>query len=384
MSKKFFSCKWILAFISVLFLAKCKVPYDPQINGSKDHYLIVEGFINPGGVTNIKLSRTRNITFGDTAAYINETGAKVFIEDNNTNLYPLFEAGSGNYSGNFNLDPNLKYSLHITTSDNKEYLSDFVSCKQSPPIDTIGWNLKDQNVHIFVNTHDPNNGTHFYRWSYSQTWEFHSQYYSNWVFVPFDSTVVRRTIPVDVCYRTENSSNIILGSSAKLQQDVIYESPIVLIPFHDRRLSVLYSILVTQYALDSAAYNYWTAMKSNTENVGSLFDPQPNQTKGNIHSVSDPSELVIGYIGAGTTQQERIFISNFSLPSNWNQLPICFEQVVPNNKDSLEKSFSDNSLVPYSENPPGAFIIKSFNAASGSCVDCTVAGGSLDKPNFWP
>ena len=258
-----------------------------------------------------------------------------------------------------------------------------MDCKQSPPIDEVGWKFKDGNVLIYANTHDPNNDTHFYRWSYSETWEFHSQYHSKWIFNPVDSTVIRRTIPVDVCYRSRNSNKIVLGSSAKLSEDVIHEAPVELIQFGDRRISVLYSILVTQYALDSAAYNYWNAMKDNTENTGSIFGSQPNQTKGNVHSVGDPTETVIGYIGAGTTRQQRLFISNSSMPSNWNGQSNCFEKYVPNNIDSIIYSFAGNSLIPYEEDPPEAMMIKGYFSASATCVDCTLTG-TLVKPSFWP
>lgn len=375
MNKKIFSVKW-LALIAILFLTKCKVPYDPPIKNSLYHYLVVEGNINPDGLTSIQLSRTRNISAGDTAAYIYELNAKVVIEDNANNTYPLSENGKGNYSGSYTLNTSNQYRLHITTSDHKEYLSTFVPCKITPLIDNVGWNFNSGNgVQVYVNTHDPNNTTRFYRWSYSETWEFHSQYYSLFTYVPADSSVIVRTAPVFVCYQTDNSPTIILGSSAKLAQDVIHEAPVTAIPVHDKKISVLYSILVTQYALDSAGYNYWNAMKTNTENVGSIFDSQPNQTVGNIKCTTDSSELVIGYIGASTTDQSRLFISNSSMPTGWNVAPNCTEYDVPS--DSIVYYFGSGSYIPIQITRKGYF------SASSSCVDCTLSGSPI-KPSFWP
>ncbi|HXS58826.1 MAG TPA: DUF4249 family protein, partial [Hanamia sp.] len=117
MSKKIFSWKWIIA-LPVMFLAKCKVAYDPPLKNAKLQFLVVEGYINANGETTIKLSRTRNITWGDTAAYKNELNARVAIEDNLQDVFPLNEKGSGSYSGSYFLYPNAKYRLHITTSDN--------------------------------------------------------------------------------------------------------------------------------------------------------------------------------------------------------------------------------------------------------------------------
>jgi hypothetical protein len=378
MNKKYFSGKWIVAFC-ILFLSNCKTPYDPPIKSSKDHFLVVEGYLNGNGLTNMKLSRTRNITWGDTAAYINETGAHLEVQDSNNNSFPLYETGNGNYTGYFYLYSGNSYRLHIRTTDNREYLSDFVPFKQSPPIDKLGWNIKDGGVQIFVNTHDPQNNTTFYRWTYEETWEIHSQYYSTLKYNATDTTVIPRTLPVYQCWRSQNSTNILLGSSAKLKEDVINAAPMLYIPNQDKRISVLYSILVTQYALDSSAYNYWNALKGNTENVGSIFDPQPNMTRGNIQCISDPSETVIGYIGAGNSVQQRIFIQNSELPPGWNLIPDCTEYIVPNIKDSLSFYFSNNSFIPYLQD----MATGSYLSASGRCVDCTLTGSPV-KPTFWP
>ncbi|MEO8720751.1 MAG: DUF4249 family protein, partial [Ginsengibacter sp.] len=214
-----------------------------------------------------------------------------------------------------------------------------------------------------------------------ETWEFHSDYNSTFIYDPLSKKVIKRTVPVNVCYRSTNANKIFIGSTLKLKDDVISEASLDLIPNHDRRIGVLYSTLVTQYALDSAGYNYWNAMKGNTENVGSIFDPQPNQTIGNVHCVSDSLERVIGYIGAGTISQSRLFISNGEMPWEWNQPNNCSEYYVP--RDSVEFYFSNNSLIPYESDPRVGPMPKGYFSASGTCVDCTITG-SLDKPIFWP
>ena len=382
MNKNNFPLSTFIVFICILFVSGCKVPYDPPVKSSNMHFLVVDGFMNANGMTDIRLTRTRNITWGDTAANINETGAHVVIEDESSSGMPLFEGSQGHYYGSYSLTPGARYRLRITTSDQKEYVSDFVTCKITPPIDNIGWKYNDAgDVQIYVNTHDPENKTIYYRWDYKETWEFHSQYYSMFKYNKDSNIVQQRTVPVFVCYRDRNSSSIFLGSSAKLNEDVIHEGPLALIPNHDRRISVLYSTLITQYALDSAGYNYWYAMKGNTENVGSIFDPQPNQTKGNIHNISDSSETVIGYIGAGTLQQQRIFIYNSELRAGWNQPANCTEYDVP--MDSIGYYYGGGAFIPYSSDPPGSPNPKGYFSASATCVDCTLTG-SPDKPAFWP
>ncbi|MGN6532337.1 MAG: DUF4249 domain-containing protein, partial [Ginsengibacter sp.] len=146
MNKKYILSKGIISAFCILFLANCKTPYDPPIKSSKTHFLVVEGYLNGNGPTSIKLSRTRNITWGDTATYINESGAHVELQDSFNNSFPLYEAGNGNYTGYFSLYSGNSYRLHITTVDKKEYVSDFVPFKQSPSIDQLGWKIKDGGV----------------------------------------------------------------------------------------------------------------------------------------------------------------------------------------------------------------------------------------------
>jgi hypothetical protein len=102
-------------------------------------------------------------------------------------------------------------------------------------------------------------------------------------------------------------------------------------------------------------------------------------TAGNIHSVSDPSETVIGYIGAGNAVQQRIFIRNSDMAAGWNLLPDCLEYEVPDIRDSLFFYFSNNSFIPYlQDRTTGGYL-----SATGSCVDCTLSGTPV-KPSFWP
>ena len=378
--ESFFRSFLLITFVA-LFFSRCKVPYAPPLQNSAARYLVVEGYINGDGVTTIKLSRTRNITWGDTAAYINESNANVQVQDNQNNIYPLNNSNNGFYTGNYILSASNLYCLHITTPDNKEYVSDFVPFKTAPPIDSLNWKLVNNGVQVFVDTHDQQNKTRYYRWTYNETWEFHSAYNSIIKYDANNKKVVNRTEQVFQCWRTDSSTNILVGSSAKLQSDIIHNQPITYLPDHDRKISVLYSVLVKQYALDSAAYNYWQAIKGNTENVGSIFDPQPNQTKGNVHCVGDTSETVIGYVGAGTTTEQRLFISNSAMPAGWNLSLNCDEiEVTP---DSIEIYFGMRGYFPIIKDSTPTGAVKGYFSSFGTCVECTLVGTNK-KPVFWP
>ena len=91
----------------------------------------------------------------------------------------------------------------------------------------------------------------------------------------------------------------------------------VFVPSTSEKLETRYSILVKQYALSADAYNYFSILKQNTEELGSIFDTQPSQLTGNVHCTTNATLPVIGYISAGTVQQKRVYINNSQLPTNW-------------------------------------------------------------------
>jgi hypothetical protein len=122
-------------------------------------------------------------------------------------------------------------------------------------------------------------------------------------------------------------------------------------------------------------------MKKNTEALGTIFDPQPSLLKGNIHCVSDPGEIVIGYVNATTVREERIFISEPQLVNRgFNIYESCPSYRVPNNNDSLRVFIPPG--WPYAAIFEGLAIV-AYEVADSRCIDCRERGGSNVKPSFW-
>jgi len=385
MDQHHFYGKILLYGLSALVLSRCKIPYEPKLKSSDTNVLVVEGYIDGSAPISLKLSRARKLTAGDTASPTRELHARVVVEDDHQDAYQLTEAGNGvyNMATILSLNSAYQYRVHIFSANGEEYLSDLVAVKTSPPIDTVGWAFKDDGVQLFLNTHDPANATTYYQWSCTETWEFKTPYDSYYEYVASNNTVIPRLVQVNTCWRSDTANLIFLGSSANLSSDVISQMPLALIPQHDPKISVLYSVLVTQYALDITAYNYWLSIANNTQHIGSIFDPQPNETPGNIHCVTNPAELVVGYIGAGNSSANRTFISNGSMPNGWNLPSTCTDTLVPNDPVSLKFFFSGGLYVPITEvviRPGGPFV---YSASIVPCVDCTLKGTNV-KPFFWP
>ena len=144
------------------------------------------------------------------------------------------------------------------------------------------------------------------------------------------------------------------------------------------QLDILYSILVRQYALTDSAYNFFSLMKQNTQSLGSIFDPQPAPLKGNIQCLTTPSQPVVGWVSAGTLQQQRIFISRSQVPG-WTYSFSCPLPVKSVPEDSLSIYFAQRGYVPL-----GLLENGSAPGILDECTDCTLQGGTTTKPSFWP
>jgi len=367
--------------ILMLLVTTCKKPYEPTVLIKGDNYLVVDGFINTSanGVTTLLLSRTKNLT--DTVVSIPERNASVRIISASGSNYPLQEQGDGMYVSNaLQLNGNTQYGIQITTAGGKQYASDLVTPKQTPPIDSVSWVQDTAGVHVTVNTHDPQNNTRYYRWQYIQTWEYHAQLETAW---GLQNNVIYPRTPTDqvfICYRTTNSTRVLLGSSAALSQDVISQMPLFTIPSNDSTLAQRMSILVKQYALTPAAHSYWQIIQKNSEQLGTLFDLQPSQLEGNLHCISNPNEPVVGFVTAGTETQKRIFISVFDL-YDWRSPRgsyNCLVLTIPQDPNDFSKwTYPDATYVPW------YFATGSIIIAKKVCIDCRESGGTTVKPAFW-
>ncbi|MGK2862780.1 MAG: DUF4249 domain-containing protein [Chitinophagaceae bacterium] len=372
---------WII-LLSVLWLIACKKPYDPPEIKIATNFLVIDGSITCGNdaVTTIVLSRTTNL--GDSLVFNPELNASVFIEQEQGNTFPVTGQRAGTYqTQSLSLDPTKKYRLKIRTADNKNYVSEYVPGKISPAIDSLSWKQNlDLTVSVF--THDLSKNTRYYRWEYDESWNYRSIFSTDYGVQNGLIFVVDATTQRDSCWRTDSSKNIVVGSSVALSEDVINEFPVAVIPQNDQRIGRRYSILVKQYALTEEAFRYLQLIQKNTQQLGTLFDAQPSQLKGNVQSVENPNEPVIGYISASTVSTKRIFIQNNQL-TDWHYaqpVELCGNIVfiAQNPTNYAIWDFPDLSYAPYYFTSGGGIAI-----LKKACLDCTVQGGTNVKPSFW-
>jgi hypothetical protein len=328
--------------------------------------------------TKVRLTRTVNLS--DSVNFTPELGASVQINKRTGGKHTLTETGEGFYESNFEVNLDEMYQLEISIGSEK-YLSDFIPVLHAPAIDSVNWRTDELGVSIHVSTHDPSNQTRFYLWRYTETWEFRAAFQSSFIFE--NGSYIYRLPEQDIyhCWHENNSSEILIGSTNQLNKDVVSDLPLLHIPDRSEKLLQKYSILVEQTAITGEAYDFWQQLKKNTESLGTLFDPQPSQVKGNIQGSN--GQPAIGYFMASTTSKKRMTVALDDLPSAHRFLAesaLCEEDTVllAGLPKFEPKSFN---LVVGVYNVFGQLI--GFRYSTHYCTDCLLQGGTRTKPEYW-
>jgi hypothetical protein len=340
---------------------------------------VVDGSINAhDSSAHVALSRAVSLSAGNIPPA--ERGAMITIEDEGGTFYALPELVAGSYVGKFASAIQKKYRLHITTVDEKKYISDFVTALQSPPIDSIYWEPASDGISVLVDSHDPQGQTQYYRWTFQETWKYNSAYSPGLIVEGGQVLPYFPDFDLHTCYNSTQSSSILIYSTTTFREDRVSKFPVTFLSKISQKLSVRYSIEVTQQAISADQYNFWLQLQTTTQNLGGLFDPLPSQVIGNVHNVNDAKEPVLGYFTAGTFASMRVFIDHYDLPKSLQVLPDFSDCSLDSIPTSRIASYADGTLLIGSYGNP--FTI-GYLSAPIDCLDCRRQGGTTTKPVFW-
>jgi len=373
--RKCMQSKCLILFLIFLFFNSCITQFTPQTNEDKQ-LLVVEGLITDQPVVNtIKLSKSIPLGTKSTANPL--SGCIVSISDDLGNTYQLSETDSGNYVTDpalFKGEIGRKYSLHIKTNTlnhNYNYESLPVEMKPVPPIDSVYYERKvimetegittQEGCQVYLNTHDPTNQCKYYRWKYSETWEFVLPYY-----------VTNR-----VCWISNNSDVINIKNTSVLGEDRIEKYPINFISNETDRLKVKYSILVNQYSLTEDEYLYWEKLQSFSEQVGGLYDMIPSAVPSNVYCTDDPKQEVLGYFSVSAISSKRIFIKD-RFAGQIDLYTACIADTVFGGSSIPFLNTNAWVIITVPMPPPGYRVITYIRG----CADCTTRG-TITEPDFW-
>lgn len=292
------------------------------------------------------------------------------------------------------IDRNELYTLHVSTTNGKQYTSETISVKNTPPIDSIYVDVsKDgEGVNILLDTRDASGKAMYYAWDYVETYEYRAPFYSGYKFV--DHVPINRS-PAELiytCWRTIASSSITIASSVRLAEDVIHAFPITTVPKGSHKISVRYSILVKQRSLSEEEYDYLYELRKNLENIGGLFGVNPGSVTGNMREINGSSSVVLGYFSGAEVKEKRFFVRHEQLPEGLRVQPsregcqaetTCFSNDPPTALSQCTDivNVSESSILIAQVSRGGGFAYTYTNLTR--CGDCRELGGTTQRPDFW-
>lgn len=389
-------CALALLVLSIL-IQGCVEKFEYAAETFEDA-IVVEATITDQVTTQeLKISRTY-AEVGD--GPFPETSANVTVMGDDGSSYAFAESQSGEYISEqqFGAKPNVKYTLNIQTANGREYRSDAVAVTPEAQIDEVYAERKvDENgvagVAIKVNGSGVNNDATYYQYRFEEAYKILSREnpIQDLIVIsavePYEVDRVFKEREEYVCYNFDVSRDIIIESTSKFQQDVVQDFQVNFVPQTDPKVAQRYSILVKQFVLNRAGYEFYNTLKDISETESIFVQNQPGFLAGNIVSQTNPDEKVIGFFSVSSVSEKRIFF-NFEDIFSLNDERGYFNSICDVTRPGLEelvRLLLDNRVKFLAEAPPEAHPIEGggpYRVMPSGCIDCTLHGTNV-KPDFW-
>lgn len=374
---------WIY-LLGISLLGACRTPFDPEIPSSDTMILVVEGYLDSEGTkSELKLSWTVPLDVDPALAKVR--GASVLLKSSTGEQYRLVESEPGIYIFQQNVSEQNTYVLEILLSNGDRYQSKPMKPIVTPDIIDAGFLRDSDGVEIFVTTQGNQDADDFL-WTFEETWIYRPRIRTTYIYDPTLGDVRERTAAeqISLCFKTESSPDILLETSSRFQEQVVFRQTITEIPTGDERIMERYSILISQKAIEEDAVKFWEILKKNTEDIGSIFSPLPSLIGGNIQHVDRPNTPVIGQVSMGVVKQRRVYVNREEV-SPWNYLDPAFNDCVIDQEPifavDYKPRFGDGSILPARSLMAGTTIV-AYYPTPRRCADCTLYASPV-KPDFW-
>jgi len=391
--------KALIPVISLLIIAvsSCVDPFYLELEDFENR-LVVEALITDELAPNtIKLSRT----FQDKDASLDLLeNAQVSVRDELGVISVFHEYQPGIYlsdSTSFRGRIGGTYTLSILTDDGLEFISTPSTMSAVPAIDSVYYELdseifetgtvEEAGLRIFLDAENQDTPSDYLRWEFEEVWEFRvpnpilSQ---DLGFKKYKTGTAKN----DICWRYEQSKQILIHSTADQDGELMRRKPIHFIASaKSDRLLRQYSIQLSQYSISREEFLFWEKLKEITESEGDIFEKQPFHIAGNISCINAENVNVLGFFSVSAVKQKRIYITKSQI-DDLDMPPFeypCERIIYPNrvlHELLYNNLLSDGYVLFYVEESefPGPPV--NFQFTSIECADCTLSG-KPEKPAFW-
>ena len=385
-----------IIFLSLFsILNSCIEEFNAATVESEDAIVIEASITNEFKFQRILISRTHKLEEDEP---ISESGAAVKVITSSNTEYTFHETEPGIYLSDvqFNALPNISYQLSVTTNNGREYASQSIELTSSSSTIENVYAVRETNedgvdgIGIYIDSFDPANNSKYYGYEFEETYQIIAPFWMPDEFLIIPSTATTPTILTTTprtqeereCYTTINSFGKVLTDTNLLSEDRVSKFLVKFFPSDDIRLNSRYSILIKQYTQSIEAYNHLETLNDLSSSESLLSQNQPGFLAGNIFSMNNPNEKILGFFEVSSVTEERLFINrsdffSISEPFDW---PICEITSIP--VSELLRLVRNDEVSFYEEVPPVPTEPPSFRVVPSPCGDCTKIGSNI-RPSFW-
>ena len=401
----------VLAFAAAL-AAGCV--YDYGVGKDFPHLekslIVIEGDIIAGGISEVRVSATSKMETTRSAStkaedyVLREPLCQVWVESAEGEVWPgkdtTYVWGFENYFDrrllriSYTVDTrdlpvDGEYRLCVSYPDRGEYRSKFKKVLKAPQVESFDFVFAPDTsyINVMLTSRGDNDGARFCRIEYEEWWENRPPLMPNVILYPgrYDLTTLSQPYKDSLykCFDKFASQKILLEDTRNMSENVVKDKIVTTLYKQQRRVNRLYCITLFQTPLDKEGYDYYKALKSNSEEMGGLYSPYPSEIVGNVFSETFPDEVVIGYVNVCTRGEKRIFLDGQKLELfNWRK---CLEMETVEKK-YWRTTYDKREMRPYDylrKLEDGEYVIDSDRAYWGS-KDCFDVSRCYEKPDFWP
>lgn len=148
-------------------------------------------------------------------------------------------------------------------------------------------------------------GDYYLRWAVDEAYFWDLTFFPN----PFNTPP-----PLCVVFGFPEPERITLVNGDQLNAPGAKTTQILAKKLVDQSFLSRHYFNVRQLSISKNAYEYWRRVRELVNNSGSVFDTPPAPIKGNLYSVHDPDELVLGYFEVSKAKLTRIYSTLADVP----------------------------------------------------------------------
>ena len=307
---------------------------------------------------------------------------------------------------------NKTYQLKIIRSNGKSYKSEVRQLTTATVMDDLyvqrGLNEdNEEGVLVFVDAFDTSGSSKYYRFEYLEAYKIEAPLWTNEDLV-FDEdaeggpcvaesyVVVPRSIDEQVCYNERKSNRIIVTNTLDFAEDRLDKYRVRFLNRNDYIISHRYTILVRQYILSQEAYIYYKVLSDFSGNDDVLSETQTGFVEGNITSLTDSDENIVGFFDVNFVDEKRLYFNYedvfpgeelppYAKDCTFTYAPLMCFCILNTCTFPLIDALNDTGKWKYyieNDSPSGLVEEGPYNLVTRACGDCT-ALGKTEPPEYW-